>query len=37
MEPIWQKGVQLLSFPKLNGDISTDALIIGGGITGMQS
>ncbi len=35
MESIWQKGVQLPSFPKLNGDISTDVLIIGGGITGI--
>mgnify|MGYP003290935972 CR=1 FL=1 len=35
MESIWQKGVQLPSFPKLNGDISTDVLIIGGGIAGI--
>lgn len=35
MESIWQKGVQLPSFPKLNGDITTDVLIIGGGITGI--
>ncbi len=35
MESIWQKGVQLPSFPKLNGDISTDVLIIGGGIAGV--
>lgn len=35
MESIWQKGVQLPPFPKLNGDISTDVLIIGGGITGI--
>ncbi len=35
MESIWQKSVQLPSFPKLNGNISTDVLIIGGGITGI--
>ncbi len=35
MESIWQKEVQLPSFPKLNGDISTDVLIIGGGIAGI--
>ncbi len=35
MESIWQKGVQLPTFPKLKGDISTDVLIIGGGITGI--
>ncbi len=35
MDSIWQKSVQLPSFPKLNGDISTDVLIIGGGIAGV--
>ncbi len=35
MESIWQKSVELPSFPKLNGDISTDVLIIGGGIAGI--
>ncbi len=35
MESIWQKSAQLPTFPKLNGDISTDVLIIGGGITGI--
>ncbi len=35
MESIWQKSVQLPTFPKLNGDISTDVLIIGGGIAGI--
>ena len=35
MESIWQKGVQLPAFPKLKGDISTDVLIIGGGIAGI--
>ena len=32
MESIWQKDIQLPSYPKLNGDISTDVLIIGGWI-----
>lgn len=35
MESIWQKSVQMPTFPKLNGDISTEVLIIGGGITGI--
>ncbi len=35
MESIWQKSVQMPTFPKLNGDITTDVLIIGGGITGI--
>lgn len=35
MESIWQKSVQLPSFPKLNEDISTDVLIIGGGMAGV--
>ena len=35
MESIWQKNVQMPTFPKLNGDISTGVLIIGGGITGI--
>lgn len=35
MESIWQKHTQIPSFPKLNGDVSTDILIIGGGITGI--
>ena len=35
MESIWQKEVQLPSFPKLNGDTSTDVLIIGGGVAGI--
>lgn len=35
MESIWQKSVKLPTFPKLYGDISTDVLIIGGGITGI--
>lgn len=35
MGSIWQKSVQLPSFPKLNGDVKTDVLIIGGGIAGI--
>lgn len=35
MESIWQKSAELPSFPKLNGDINADILIIGGGITGI--
>lgn len=35
MKSIWQKNIELPSFPKLNGNVSTDVLIIGGGITGV--
>ncbi len=35
MESIWQKSVKLPSFPKLEGDVKTDVLIIGGGIGGI--
>ncbi len=35
MESIWQKSVQLSTFPKLDGNVKTDVLIIGGGIAGM--
>lgn len=35
MESIWQKSVQMPSFPKLQGDVKTDVLVIGGGITGI--
>ncbi len=35
MESIWQKSASLPSFPKLDGDVKTDVLIIGGGITGI--
>ena len=34
MESIWQKSAELPTFPKLNGEISTDVLVIGGGIAG---
>ncbi len=34
-QSIWQNDVSLPSFPSLNGDLRTDVLIIGGGITGI--
>lgn len=35
MESIWKKTANLPKFPKLEKDIKTDVLIIGGGITGL--
>ena len=35
MESIWHKTIQLPRFPQLDGDISTDVLIIGGGMAGL--
>lgn len=35
MESIWQKSVKLPEFPQLKGNVNTDVLIIGGGITGI--
>lgn len=35
MESIWQKSIEIKSFPKLKSDIKTDVLIIGGGIAGI--
>lgn len=35
MESIWQKSARLPSFPKLEGNVKTDVLIIGGGIAGI--
>ncbi len=35
MESIWTSETQLPQYPTLNGDISTDVLIIGGGIGGI--
>lgn len=35
MESIWQKSVSMPSFPRLDGDIKTDVLVIGGGMTGI--
>ena len=35
MESLWQKTVELPSFPTLDKDIKTDVLIIGGGLAGI--
>ncbi len=35
MKSIWNKTVCLNSFPALNSDVSTEVLVIGGGITGL--
>lgn len=35
MESIWRETVQFPRFPQLKGNISTDVLIIGGGIAGL--
>ena len=35
MDSIWTKGVEIPHFPTLEGDVNTDVLIIGGGITGI--
>ncbi|MDE6748349.1 MAG: FAD-dependent oxidoreductase [Lachnospiraceae bacterium] len=35
MESVWQKTVTMPKFERLQGDVSTDVLIIGGGITGI--
>ena len=35
MESVWQKTVTMPKFERLHGDVSTDVLIIGGGITGV--
>ncbi len=35
MKSLWQSSVDFPSFPQLKEDISTDVLIIGGGITGI--
>lgn len=35
MESVWQKTVQMPKFESLQQDVSTDVLIIGGGITGI--
>ena len=32
---VWEQTVSIPQFPKLDGDIHTDVLIIGGGITGV--
>ncbi len=35
MESIWQESVFLPQFPQLRGDVSTDVLVIGGGMAGL--
>lgn len=35
LDSIWEKEVQLPRFPQLEGDLSTDVLIIGGGLAGL--
>ena len=35
MQPLWENTVKMKDFPRLNGDIKTDVLIIGGGIAGI--
>ena len=35
MQSIWQRNVSLLQFPRLEKDIQTDVLIIGGGLCGL--
>jgi len=35
MDSIWEKDVQMPQFPALEGDVKTDVLIIGGGLTGL--
>ena len=34
---IWKEGVDFFNFPKLDSDIDVDVLIIGGGITGVNT
>ena len=34
-ESVWSKSVDMPKFPKLEGDIKTDVLIIGGGLCGI--
>ena len=35
MDSIWTKSVNLPKFPKLQGDVKTDVLIVGGGMAGV--
>lgn len=35
MNSVWEKDVQLPRFPKLQGDLKTDVLIVGGGLAGL--
>ena len=35
MDSVWEKDAQLPAFPRLEGDLRTDVLIIGGGLAGL--
>lgn len=35
MESIWEKGIELKAFPRLEGEKKTDVLIVGGGMAGL--
>ena len=35
MQPYWETTVEMKKYPTLKGDISTDVLIVGGGIAGI--
>ena len=35
MESIWRESAQLPQYPQLEGDVSTDVLVIGGGMAGL--
>lgn len=35
MDSIWEKDVQIPRFPRLEGDLQTDVLVIGGGLAGL--
>lgn len=35
MEYLWEQGIQSTHYPHLDGDISTDVLVIGGGMAGV--
>ncbi|ARP44472.1 putative oxidoreductase OrdL [Geobacillus thermodenitrificans] len=37
VEPYWRDSVSLPSFPKLDGDISVDVVVVGGGISGITT
>lgn len=36
MESIWHESVRLPQFPRLEGEVSTDVLVIGGGMAGLM-
>lgn len=35
MKKIWTQGLEIPHFPQLNGDASTEVLVIGGGMSGI--